>query len=86
MTALGYSFALAWVIPQLILNFLALLAFMPWMISSYPILPAYEMCKSPIAFTMMATRSKIMTGKMKSLSGNIEDAYMYAHYYLSQVA
>jgi len=77
MTALGYSFALAWVIPQLILNFLALVAFMPWMISSYPILPAYEMSKSPIAFTMMATRSRIVSTKMKSLSGNIEDAYMW---------
>ncbi|KAJ3330868.1 hypothetical protein HDU91_003480, partial [Kappamyces sp. JEL0680] len=77
ITPLGYQFALAWVIPQLLINAIALIAFIPWLTSKTCIMPAYRLCKNSAIFTSMAAKSRVLSARMKNLSSNLEDAYMW---------
>ena len=79
LTIGGYGFVLGllWVIFQLCVNVLAFVAYIPWLMNPYPILPAIQAAQDPIIFSLLSSKNAVTSSKMRGMSSNIDGALMW---------
>lgn len=76
----GYSFGLAWGILQFIVNFIALLLFVPWFYISYwePILPAIEVASEPFKFTLGCSHNTVIFSRLNTMATNLDNNLIWS--------
>lgn len=73
----GFYFGIIWVCIQLLINFLVFAAYIPWMISYDPLLPGILICQEHVIFSLVASKSEVAKGRMKSIPSNLEPALIW---------
>ena len=73
----GLSMAVFWITFQLILNMVALISYIPWLLSRNPILPAVQAAQDPMIFSLLSSKNAITTSRMNSMPPNIDENLMW---------
>ena len=68
----GFICGIVWVVIQILLNLLVFIAYIPWIISHDPLLPAILICQDHVIFSLLATKNESTRAKIKGISSNIE--------------
>jgi hypothetical protein len=66
-----------WIISQLIINAIIFAAYVPWWLHKYPMMPAVEVSRDNIIFSLYAAKNGITYNRMKSMSSNMEAGLMW---------
>jgi hypothetical protein len=76
ITPAGYYAGLVFCIGQLLVNFIALLGFFPWMLSKAPISPAVRLVKDHTYFTVMVSKQET-SHLVSSIKPNCDKDYIW---------
>ena len=73
----GFATGFIWVAFQLIVNLVSFAAYVPWMISEFPMLPAILIANDNLLFSFLAAKNFIMSSRIKSMGSNLESALIW---------
>ena len=69
--------AVVWITFQIIINLMALIGIIPWLVMQTPIFPAIEVASNPIMFSLLSAKNNVTINRMRGMSSNMDQNLMW---------